>query len=146
MQQASKFLHVGVTVSDIDRTFAFYEKYFGFKLTLRGTFDENFIGSVPQLYRQKAGVYSEFAFIESPDGIILELFRFSDLLPAEQPVWNQPGYHHICLQVPNVPEKYREMAADGVEFFFEPDYRGDPADEEYWVFLKDPDGNLIELQ
>lgn len=142
----SKFLHVGLTVTDIDRTIAFYEKHFGFKTTLRGVFPPEFIGSVPQLYRQKEGVYSDFAFIESPDGIVIELFQFSDLLPAELPVWNRPGYHHICLQVENVPKKYEEMKADGVEFYFEPGFRGDPANEEYWVFFKDPDGNMIELQ
>ena len=146
MKETSKFLHVGVTVADIDRTIRFYEKYFGFKATLRGTFGSEFIASVPQLYRQQDGVYSDFAFIESPDGIVLELFQFSRMQERETPVWNRPGYHHICLKVPNVPEKYREMAADGVEFYFEPGYRGDPADEEYWVFLKDPDGNMVELQ
>lgn len=142
----TQFLHVGLTVADIDRTIAFYEKYFGFKTTIKATFPADFIGSVPQLYRQKEGVYSDFAFIESPDGIVLELFQFSDPLPAGLPVWNRPGYHHICLKVEDVPEKYKEMVADGVEFFFEPGYRGDPADNEYWVFLKDPDGNMIELQ
>ena len=60
-------------MADIDRTIRFYEKYFGFKTTLRGTFDSEFIASVPQLYRQQDGVYSDFAFIESPDGNMIEL-------------------------------------------------------------------------
>ena len=146
MKGKSEFLHVGVTVADLDRTIAFYQKYFGFEVEIKSTFPAEFIGSVPQLYHQKEGVYSDFAFIKSPDGIVLELFQFSDMLPAVDPVWNRPGYHHICLKVENVPEKYKEMAADGVEFYFEPGYRGDPANNEYWVFLKDPDGNMIELQ
>ncbi len=146
MEGKSKFLHVGITVADMDRTIDFYCRYFGFELEFKSTFPAEFIASVPQLYRQKEGVYSDFAFIHSPDGIVLELFQFSDLLEAKEPVWNIPGYHHICLKVENVWEKYREMSADGVEFYFEPGYRGDPKNEEYWVFLKDPDGNMIELQ
>ena len=146
MSKRDSLIHIGLTVADIDRTVAFYQKYFGFELEIKATFPAEFIGSVPQLYRQPEGVYSDFAFLWSENGIALELFQFSNNLPAVEPVWNRPGYHHICLKVDNVPEKYREMAADGVEFYFEPGYRGDPANNEYWVFLKDPDGNMIELQ
>lgn len=146
MNGKSGFLHVGLTVTNIDRTIDFYKKYFGFEVTARGTFPPRFIASAPALYRQEEGVYSDFAMISSPDGILLELFQFSDMQECELPVWNRPGYHHICLMVENVPEKYKEMTADGVEFYFEPRYRSAPENEEYWVFLKDPDGNLIELQ
>ncbi len=142
----SQFLHVGLTVSDMDRTIEFYKKYFDFKVTLRGVFDADFISAVPQLYKQKEGVYSDFAFIEAPNGIVIELFQFSDMLKPEEPVWNRTGYHHICLVVENVPQKYEEMKADGVEFYFAPGYRSEPENEEYWVFFKDPDGNMIELQ
>ena len=31
-ERKSTFLHVGLTVSDIDRTIEFYQKYFGFEL------------------------------------------------------------------------------------------------------------------
>jgi len=146
MDNACEFLHVGLTVSDMDRTIAFYEKYFGFAVQWRDVFPPAFIGAHPELYRQREGVYSDFAFLVSPDGIVLELFRFSEQLPAEPAVWNRPGYHHICLKVPSVPEIYGRMAADGVAFFFEPAYKGDPKNREHWVFLQDPDGNMIELQ
>jgi len=142
----SSFLHVGLTVSDLERTIEFYQKYFDFKVELRGVFPPEFIGAVPQLYRQKQGVYSDFAFLKSPDGVVLELFRFSSMEPAKPAVWNQPGYHHICLKVDSVHEAYKKMAADGVEFYFEPKFKGEPKNNEHWVFFKDPDGNLVELQ
>lgn len=142
----NKFLHVGITVSDIDKTIEFYQKYFGFTLEFKSVFPPEFIGDAPTLYRQEPGVYSDFAFITSPDGIVLELFQFSSNLEAKPPVWNQPGYHHICLKVDSVPEAYKKMAADGIEFFFEPKFKGNPENNVYWVFFKDPDGNMIELQ
>ena len=37
-----------------------------------------------------------------------------------------PGFHHVCLQVESVPATYKKMAADGVEFFFAPKFRGKP--------------------
>ena len=110
-----------------------------------GVFLPEFIAAAPALYRQKEGVYSDFAFLVSDSGMALELFKFSELLPAESPIWNKPGYHHICLRVKSVPELYEIMAADGVEFYFEPRLRGN-SETAYWVFLKDPDGNMIELQ
>jgi lactoylglutathione lyase len=146
MKEDYSFLHVGITVSDLDRTIEFYEKYFDFKLTRRAVFSEEFIARFPQLYHMEEGVYSDFALMSSPDGIVLELFRFSSTKPAKPVEWNVPGYHHICIKVDEIDKTYRKMAADGVEFFFEPHIKGDPKDNKHWVFLKDPDGNMIELQ
>jgi catechol 2,3-dioxygenase-like lactoylglutathione lyase family enzyme len=142
----SEFLHVGITVKNIDRTVEFYKKYFGYELDFGFTFPPEFFEAKKVLYGLKPGSYAKAAFLRSPDNVVLELFEFNEPLPFQQPDWNRPAYHHICLKVENVPEKYQEMKADGVEFFFEPDFRGDPAQQEYWVFLKDPDGNMIELQ
>lgn len=145
MNDAAAITHVGITVTSIDEYIDFYQKHFGFKLVRRGVFPESFIAAVPQLYKQQEGVYSDFAFLASPNGVVLELFQFSSTLPCDNPVWNKPGYHHICLKVDNVRETYKRMTAARVEFYFEPR----PIEEvpgAYWVFLKDPDGNMIELQ
>ena len=145
MEAKSVFVHIGITVTDIDKFVDFYGKYFGFELKMRGVFPPEFIGGTPELYNLKEGSYSDFAFLESPNGVVLELFQFNEQLPAEKPIWNRPGYHHICLNVDNVPRVHKEMSADGVEFFFEPKQMGPNADA-HWVFFKDPDGNMIELQ
>ena len=144
--EKSAFVHVGMTVADIDRTVAFYQKYFGFAVRLKGRFPEGFFDAKPTLYRLEQGNGSRIAIIESPDGVAIELFQFDSMTPFTTPAWNTPAYHHICLKVADVKAKYEEMRADGVEFFFAPDYMGDPADDKYLVFLKDPDGNMIELQ
>ncbi len=146
MEGKSKWVHVGLTVSDIDRTIAWYTKYFGFECKMQGAFPKEFFAAKPTLYRVDSETYSKLAMIASPDGVVIELFQFVPQQPAELDIWDKPGYHHICLQVPDLKEKYKEMVADGVEFFFEPDYMGDGSREDYWVFLKDPDGNMIELQ
>lgn len=144
--EKSSFVHVGLTVADIDRSVAFYQKYFGFKVLFTGQFPDGFFDAKPTLYRLKEGAISKIAMIESPDGVAFELFQFLDQTPFVPAEWNTPGYHHVCLKVEDVNAKYQEMKADGVEFYFEPDYKGDPANNEFWVFLKDPDGNMIELQ
>ncbi len=142
--EKSALLHVGLTVRDMDRTIWFYTKYFGFELEMKGVFFEEFISGHNQLYQLPQGSFSDFCFLKAPNGIVLEVFRFSNEKPAENVKWNQPGYHHICLKVSDVCKTYEEMKRDGIEFFFAPDVRDTP--DKHWVFLKDPDGNLIELQ
>ena len=144
MSERADFVHVGITVASIDKTVEFYTKYLNFELMRRGQFGPDFIAAQPALYRQKEGVYSDSAFLKSPNGFVLELFQFSDMLPAQEQIWNIPGYHHICIIVDNLPELYTKMAADGIEYFFAPSPMGNS--EHHWVFLKDPDGNMIELQ
>ena len=145
MESKSVFVHIGVTVTDIDVFADFYCKHFGFELLRRGVFSEEFIADTPELFDLKAGAYSDFAFLSSPNGVSLELFQFNELIDAEKPVWNRPGYHHICLRVESVPETYRELCKAGVEFYFEPKPMMRNKDA-YWAFLKDPDGNMVELQ
>ena len=142
----AKFLHIGMTVKSIERTCDFYQRYFGFEKENEFTFPAEFFQKKRVLYALEDGTFAPAAFIKSPDGIVLELFEFHPQLPFRNAVWNQPGYHHLCLKVENVPEKAREMKAAGVEFFFDPDFRGPPEKGDYWVFLKDPDGNMLELQ
>ena len=145
MEKKTSLTHIGITVTDIDKFVDFYGKYFGFELRARGVFPPEFIAGAPTLYRLKEGSYSDFAFLAAPNGVVLELFKFNELLPSEELVWNRPGYHHLCVNVENVPDLYAAMSADGVEFFFEPKQMG-PNPGAHWVFLKDPDGNMIELQ
>jgi len=146
MSGKADFVHVGLTVASIDKTVDFYTKYLNFELMRRGQFGAGFIAAQPALYRQKEEVYADNAFLKSPNGFVLELFQFSDMLPEQEQLWNRPGYHHICVIVEDLPGLYKRMAADGVEFFFEPGAMGPPENNHHWVFLKDPDGNMIELQ
>lgn len=138
------FIHIGMTVSSLERTLEFYHRYFGFEqLGEIGVFSEDFIAAHNALYHQKAGTYARFCFMRSRDGVVFELFEFHPLA-APDTVWNRPGLHHICLKTEHMQQTYEKMQADGVHFFFPPDMRAVPT--EHWVFLEDPDGNLIELQ
>ena len=145
MSNHSNLVHIGITVTDIEKFTAFYIKYFGFTLMKTGRFSEEFIAAAPTLYKLEQGAYSDFGFLISPNGIVLELFQFNPLLPIESTPWNRPGYHHICLKVDSVLSTYNTMKEDGVYFFFEPKPLGHIPGA-HWVFLKDIDGNMIELQ
>ncbi|MDR0469359.1 MAG: VOC family protein [Peptococcaceae bacterium] len=138
-----EFMHIGITVTDIEKSSAFYEKYFGFKSLRSVRFDENFIGDAPALYRQPAGVYSDMRMLQSDYGVTLELFQFSNVEKSELYQWQKSGYHHLAFKVESIPALYEQMKADGIEFFFEPKKRGNS--DAHWIFFQDPDGNMIEL-
>ena len=64
--------------------------------------------------------------------------------PTERyPIHNVPSAH-ICFGVDNLPEVYRRLKAEGVEFV-SPPVRFSGEGEWHVVFLYDPDGNLVEL-
>ena len=140
------FLHVGLTVADFDRTAEFYEKYFGFKKTLDSRVNADFFTRYKDLYALPDGAEARFGFLEAGNGFVLEIFQFSPARDFAPAVWNTPGYHHICLHTDDILGLCARMKADGVEFFFAPEPRGSADSGKYWVFLKDPDGNMIELQ
>lgn len=77
-------------------------------------------------------------------GSFIELFEFTPANKKNERVdvqWNRPGMTHIALDVGNVKKAFESLKAKGVEFISEPMViNGTDV-----VFLKDPDGNLVEL-
>ena len=136
------FAHVGITVSDLERSVKFYEEVFGFTCRNRTSFDEKFLGAAPTLYRLEDTV-SNVAFMVSPNGITLEMFQFiPDIPKTELTPWNQPGYTHIALLTDDVPAFAEHMKKLNVDFCMEVLPRFDGG---HWVFVRDPDGNMIEV-
>jgi len=139
---STSFVHVGITVSDIDKAGGVYIKYFGFKKKYEFLFNEKFFQENLSLFRQPEGVFADMQMIESPDGVVLELFRFSNA-ESGGAEWQRTGWNHIALRVDDLPGLYAQMKMDGVEFFMAPKIRSDGSG--HWVYLKDPDGNMLEL-
>lgn len=136
------FTHVGITVSDLDASVKFYEEVFGFTCRNRTSFDENFLAQAPDLYKL-TNTTANVAFVSAPNGIVLEMFQFIPSLPDNGLfAWNRPGYTHICLTLDNLPEFAEHMRAHNVQFCMDVLKRWDGG---HWVFVKDPDGNLIEV-
>ena len=141
MKSIDGLVHIGITVSDIERSIAFYEQNFGFKLVGRTEFDEAFFAAAPTLYGLE-DTTCPLAILAAPGGVQLELFQFVPQLEKEHVPWNRVGITHIALATDNVLEMCPQLRANGVTFCMEPLQRPDGG---YWVFLRDPDGNMIEL-
>jgi catechol 2,3-dioxygenase-like lactoylglutathione lyase family enzyme len=130
--------HTGITVSNLDRSVEFYER-FGFDVAVRieeeGEEVERGVG-VP-------GAKLRVAMMEGPNNSRLELIEYvrPGGGPAAHPN-NGIGAAHVCLEVEDVDSAVDELRGRGVRFLSEP-----ITDESgiRWVYAKDPDGITAEL-
>lgn len=141
MKKVDGLTHVGITVSDLERSIKFYEKNFGFKMVRRAEFDEAFFAAAPTLYGL-TNTTCPVAVMAAPDGVQIELFQFTPQMNKEYIPWNRVGITHIALVTDNVLNMCEQLHKNNVEFCMDPLQRDDGG---YWVFMRDPDGNMIEV-
>jgi glyoxylase I family protein len=123
------FAHVALNCQDPAATERFYTKHFGFRRAR--------VVQVPD---------TQIVFLKSGN-IYLELFRAKGDLPAPLPTndgYPWPGVRHIAFQVENIDAKLAEMGPAAAVSFgpfnfhdFIPGWRT--------VWIKDPDGNIVEI-
>jgi catechol 2,3-dioxygenase-like lactoylglutathione lyase family enzyme len=116
--------HVAFVISDLERSLDFYCNKLGFRQAF--TLD-------------REGTPSPWiVYIQIAPGHFIELFPGGSGENEPRPL----GYNHFCLLVDDLPATLKELAARGLEISGEP-VQGLDNNWQYW--LKDPDGNPIEL-
>lgn len=138
--------HVGITVSDLDRSLAFYCGSLGLELIDRVVEDDP---SIADLTGYDA-VEMECADLDSGDGRILELIKYRT--PAGGPVGHElrdGGTVHVSLCVDDLDavlvaleDSAARMVSRRPVRFEEP---GSPWDGVRCVYIADPDGVVLEL-
>ena len=132
--------HVGLTVTDFSDSVKWYHNMFGYSLIDDSTLHPEQVTKLKDLYGiENVGI--KLGFLRAPGGGVIEIFEFEKKERAEPVKWNRPGPTHITLDVKNVHKWYEGLKEKGVFFYSEPQTTKGTD----WVFLKDPDGNLIEL-
>lgn len=118
--------HACFVCKDIRATLDFYCNKLGLKLIAARDNAEG----VPGLY-----------YVRVKDGVYLELVAGGE---GENPNtgWNSRGYQHLCLESDNLLEDVEYLRSIGVEIVQEPKCG---SDLNWQAWLKDPDGNKIEL-
>jgi len=132
------FSHVGITVSDFNRAVKFYWEMFGCPLV--GVAD-----TPPERVRAFFGVEGaapKIGWVRVPGGGVLEIFAFEPKQPAVSIPWNRVGLTHFSLNVRNLSRWYDYLQQKGVECVSRPERS--PRGHSFF-FVKDMDGNLIEL-
>ncbi len=126
------------TVSDLEATNAFFAKL-GFKPLRR------YVSSGPAADEGTWTVDADvdISWLSHPQGgPKLELLRYQNEPTGEAAHNSQVGAAHLCLRVANVNAEYERLSGEGVTFVSPPH-----ADEfgVVWVYMRDPDGNVVEL-
>ena len=138
--------HVGITVSDLDRSLAFYVGALGLKLLDRVLEDDP---SIADLTGYEA-VEMDCADLDSGDGRILELIQYRT--PAGSSGAHElrdGGTVHVSLRVADLDAALVALEASAGRMisrrpvlFEEP---GSPWDGVRCVYVADPDGVVLEL-
>lgn len=136
--------HVAVTVSDMERSLAFYCDLLG----LKEVEQHHLEGETISKMAGKPDVIMEVVRLEAPEtpGVLLDLQQY--VTPEGSVSDAQLGdvaHSHFCFGVPDVWAAYTDLTSKGVEFVSEPVSFDLEWGIVYVVFFKDPDGFILEL-
>jgi lactoylglutathione lyase len=123
---ALKTGHVGINVTDLRRSVAFYREFFGLGLIGEKTEGED-----------------RFAFL-GDDDIVLALWEQSEGAFDTR----RPGLHHLSFEAPDIETVRRAEAAlkaAGVELFYDGVVPHGEGAASGGVFFTDPDGTRLEI-
>lgn len=141
-------LHIGLTVSDLARSIAFYRDVLGLK----------FIGQMrmqgeatDKLFRCE-GCIADVAYLNGSDELSappVELIQFiHPICEKVAPDLLQTSISELCFYVEDIEDCYQKLSAKGVEFLSEPqffDFSKENLGKSKAVYFRDPDGIILEL-
>jgi catechol 2,3-dioxygenase-like lactoylglutathione lyase family enzyme len=132
--------HTAITVRDFDEFVKFYAEHFGCRLV--GVSDSD-----PARVRTFFGVDAEepkcrIGWLRIPGGGLLEIFHFTPQQPAQEVVWSRVGMTHFSFDVKDCYKWHDYLAKRGVTIVSQVERS---KHGHTFFFIKDCDGNLIEL-
>ncbi|MGQ3411014.1 VOC family protein [Natrinema sp. LN54] len=129
--------HVGLTVTDLEETLAFYRDVLDLSVADRFSVGGEAFADAVGI----EGASADFAHLEA-DGVRIELVEYDpEARGSPAAGLNQPGASHVGLSVDDL-ESFYETLPDDVPTISEP--RTSETGTTI-LFLRDPEGNLIEV-
>jgi len=122
----AKFTYVGIRVTDLEKSIAFYTKVLGMTVTGRGKTKET--------KGETVGLQSE------KDGFLLELNYYEEDSPYNTKYVPGEGLDHLAFKVDDLNKALEEAQRAGHKTILEIKAEGGR-----WAYIEDPDGNWIEL-
>jgi lactoylglutathione lyase len=122
----SKFMYVGIRVTDLQKSLDFYTKLLGLKVNGRSKIGLT-KGEVIALESEKGGFALELNYYE-PDS------------PYNTKYVAGEGLDHLAFKVDDLDKALEEAGRNGHKAVLQM-----KADGNRWAYIEDPDGNWIEL-
>ena len=143
-----RIYHVGLTVSDLDRSIAFYRDILG--LEFQG---EIFMkGEETDKMFRRANCKARVAYLNGSKAIEappVELIQFVDgEIHKEQSDLFTTSISEVCFYTDDIDSVYRTLIENHVECLSEPqyfDFRADGFGESRAFYFRDPDGIILEM-
>jgi len=134
--------HVGICVSDLERSLRFYCDGLGFEPGDRYDLDSSELPGIERALEVRADTVLTSQMIER-DGVRIELLKFQTpgVVGSPSSRRNQLGLTHLCFYVDSVDAAAERMLEFGAVVL--DDTRSSPGTD--IVFLMDPDGVRVEL-
>lgn len=136
--------HISVTVSDMERSLAFYRDLLGMEEVERHRLEGETISKMAG----KPEVVMQVVRLAAP-GTPKVLLDLQQYITPQGKISNAKlgdvAHSHFCFGVPDVNAAYQELKAKGVEFVSEPVSFDLEWGIVHVVFLKDPDGFILEI-
>jgi len=122
----SKFMYVGIRVTDLERSIDFYTNILGMKVSGRS--------KIEQTKGETVGLQTE------KDGFTLELNYYEKDSPYNTKYVVGEGLDHLAFKVDDLGKALEEARKAGHRTILQM-----KADGGRWAYIEDPDGNWIEL-
>ena len=126
MSMKSKFMYVGIRVTDLERSIDFYTNMLGMKVSGRS--------KIEQTKGETVGLQTE------KDGFTLELNYYEKDSPYNTRYVVGEGLDHLAFKVDDLDKALEEAKKAGHRTILQM-----KADGGRWAYIEDPDGNWIEL-
>lgn len=135
-------LHVGLTVSDADRSAAFYCENFGFQIQAERLAEGDWVEHVTGF----PGVQIRILHLIRDD-LRLELLEYRHPVGAQRArSFNDTGSAHVCFVTDDMEADHERLLRNGAAPINPPQtVVGGPNNGGRVVYVEDPDGNAVEL-
>ncbi len=131
--------HTALSVSDLERSLAFYRDLIGMRVVMEVDFSDHVLGTVNGL----TGCQAKVVHLKLGE-TVLELFQYRE--PVGRPLERRQcdlGFIHIGFRVSDLRQHYADLKAKGVHFFSEP-IQVRPGT--FIVYFQGPDGEVCEMR
>ncbi len=140
-----KLAHLSLTARNADRLAAFYQSALGFterrppkRLSGETVWRGNGLPGVE--------IYAIWLNISGPEAPFLEIMQYAPMAERPAPEVNAPGFGHMALAVPDLAATVERVLRCGGSLQGEITDFGTQARPHLIVYLRDPEGNILELE